>query len=1238
MPKASLDEFFQFLSCQLQIQSREHLDKVIPVHDKAAEALFPQVDAHVKPNLGNTERWVPYHTVLGVHELFLMEAVHSRKDWNEKQKFLAMFIFRAHCKRDLFMQAQLPLMKKDFWKNPAKAFEQEGPMEKAMRAYRKRTGKPMLTNCFRIIPERTLSDDDANLVRSIITRSARLIGLAEKSFDVVKDKTLGVNNSATELAEKGFLWAQRRLSFRNLEDFLFPFRIPSTGDWYTMACHGAPSKVVSAPVPEEICRVEENLPSPVEKMGLGPNLSAPADLWNAPWDALDSEISSVFSDLRSQSDDKVDEELAKAGPFRRAFPERTVALLVTLTVEIPVALIITGGSKELKELVGLQRYTLLMAFLPLTSAISGNVGLQASSLTTRAISHGKLVDAMYPKVPEGLSTDGDLVPGGDIRVSGNLWLREAFTEAGLLKGAKAEDEEKIEDEQQRESDGENNMEVDEDKKSQKDVDDSEDEKSEKEAEKSEDEKKEEDADDSEDEKSQKEEEKSEDEKKKEDAEDNEDEKSEEAEKSEDEKKEEDADESEDEKSEKEAAKSEDEKKEEDPDESEDEKSEKEAAKSEDEKNEEDADEREDEKSEKEAEKSEDEKKEEDADESEDEKSQKEAEKSEDEKKKEDADDSEDEKSQKEAEENEDENKEEDAEDRQEEEKTVKTEYVKEEHQETGSQKSERHDDSDDSSFESPSSSSLSSTSWTTSSSSWSSSAKTEAKENVVEEKAVEAGRLAELDGAGLAKYWDYCLGFCQDKTAQEALIPERGNDKNTPVKSANKRTDDFLTSMLQKKTKRKRLQQEKDLERCLEEEIEKTTPAASTSGDGWTVEIRKRTSGKAAGQTYKVWSDKAAVEPTEAYLKCEKARKDLMRELEEDAANKVGRDLILKEIERKRAAAAAVASPQKAGQQVLTESNEEKKRKRAEEKMKEEERKKKAKAEKEDLEKKDAAKTSTGSDGKSGSKEEKETQKAEEKKKKEESKKKAKGPKENDEKQDAAKTSTGSDGKSGSKEEKETQKAEEKKKKEESKKKAKDPKENDEKQDAAKTSTGSDGKSGSKEEKETQKAEEKKKKEESKKKAKDPKENDEKQDAAKTSTGSDGKSGSKEEKETQKAEEKKKEEESKKKAKAQKENDEKKDATKTSTGSDGKSGSKEEKRKLDQADVDEKALKRHKKEAPEASTLGQTKRKLPGDVAAVGENVREEFRRKELRPGTDSGQLCLGECEMVVPKISLPNN
>lgn len=187
MPQASLDEFFQFLSCQLQIQSREHFDE-LPQKDKAAQALFPQVDLHVKPNLGSTERWVPYHTVLGVHELFLMEAVHSRKDWTEKQKFFAIFVFRAHCKRDLFTQAQLPLMTKTFWKDPRKAFEAEGPMELAIRAYRAKTKKPLLTNCFRIIPERVLKDDDQNLVRSIVNRSARLMDLAEKSFEVVKKK------------------------------------------------------------------------------------------------------------------------------------------------------------------------------------------------------------------------------------------------------------------------------------------------------------------------------------------------------------------------------------------------------------------------------------------------------------------------------------------------------------------------------------------------------------------------------------------------------------------------------------------------------------------------------------------------------------------------------------------------------------------------------------------------------------------------------------------------------------------------------------------------------------------------------------------------------------------------------------------------------------------------------------------------------------------------------------------
>ncbi|CAJ1439666.1 unnamed protein product, partial [Effrenium voratum] len=131
------------------------------------------------------------------------------------------------------------------------------------------------------------------------------------------------------------------------------------------------------------------------------SLSVPVDMWTSLGGRIDSELDSLFSSIRSQSDDDLAAEqekersYAEAGALARACPERYLALLVTLAVEVPVALIINGGSKDLKELVGLQRYTLLMAFLPLTSAISGNVGLQASSLTTRAISHGSCTKASF---------------------------------------------------------------------------------------------------------------------------------------------------------------------------------------------------------------------------------------------------------------------------------------------------------------------------------------------------------------------------------------------------------------------------------------------------------------------------------------------------------------------------------------------------------------------------------------------------------------------------------------------------------------------------------------------------------------------------------------------------------------------------------------------------------------------------------------------------------------------------
>lgn len=202
MPAATFDEFFKFLQCQLRMEVREHTKGKLELPDKAAEDMWPDAENFITPNLGASERWVPYHTVLGVHELFLVEAVHSRKDWSEKQRFLAVFVFRAHCKRDLFNKAELPLMlRSSFWKDPKAAFAPGGPMEKSILEYRKKTGQPLLTSCFRIIPPRVLKDDTANLVRSITDRTMALIDLAERAWPVLKDTKKGAVQKITEISQ-----------------------------------------------------------------------------------------------------------------------------------------------------------------------------------------------------------------------------------------------------------------------------------------------------------------------------------------------------------------------------------------------------------------------------------------------------------------------------------------------------------------------------------------------------------------------------------------------------------------------------------------------------------------------------------------------------------------------------------------------------------------------------------------------------------------------------------------------------------------------------------------------------------------------------------------------------------------------------------------------------------------------------------------------------------------------------
>lgn len=204
MPPASLPELFQFLQCQLRMEARQVLGEEPPLQDPAAVELWPHYEAFAKPNMGANERWVPYHTAFGVHERFLIEDVHHRKApvWDEKRRFMAIFVFRAHCKRDFFNQAQLPhLLTEKFWKDPHGAFKDMGPLEKSMREYRKSTKKPLLTLSFRMIPERLLPDDDENLVRSIVRRTQRLLEVADKVWPVVKDKTKKPAQKFDEISE-----------------------------------------------------------------------------------------------------------------------------------------------------------------------------------------------------------------------------------------------------------------------------------------------------------------------------------------------------------------------------------------------------------------------------------------------------------------------------------------------------------------------------------------------------------------------------------------------------------------------------------------------------------------------------------------------------------------------------------------------------------------------------------------------------------------------------------------------------------------------------------------------------------------------------------------------------------------------------------------------------------------------------------------------------------------------------
>lgn len=109
-------------------------------------------------------------------------------------------------------------------------------------------------------------------------------------------------------------------------------------------------------------------------------------------EAVFHDIGSLAGDEEVHCDSKI---YLKSNMFKRAFPERQIALLVTLVLELPVLFVITGRGESVCDLLGRKKFNLLIGLLPLTSAISGNVGLQASTLTTRAISHAHVTPITY---------------------------------------------------------------------------------------------------------------------------------------------------------------------------------------------------------------------------------------------------------------------------------------------------------------------------------------------------------------------------------------------------------------------------------------------------------------------------------------------------------------------------------------------------------------------------------------------------------------------------------------------------------------------------------------------------------------------------------------------------------------------------------------------------------------------------------------------------------------------------
>ena len=164
--------------------------------------MWPHFVDWLGQGLGKREKWMPFHTILGTHELFAVEKIHQNTDWDMHRRFFALFIYRAHCRQDLFETVQLPFMHTiDFWDNPCRHFEDDGMVTRAMLEYRRTTKAPLQTGAFRCIPMRLVRDNDENLVINIARRTKTLLEVAEKLWLIINDGSTSSSEKFSGISE-----------------------------------------------------------------------------------------------------------------------------------------------------------------------------------------------------------------------------------------------------------------------------------------------------------------------------------------------------------------------------------------------------------------------------------------------------------------------------------------------------------------------------------------------------------------------------------------------------------------------------------------------------------------------------------------------------------------------------------------------------------------------------------------------------------------------------------------------------------------------------------------------------------------------------------------------------------------------------------------------------------------------------------------------------------------------------